>query len=600
MNLFLDEKSNILFSKNKKGYYEPIAVKYNKETGSCQLIQSDPVLFELYEFVNRHQRKRKSSGKYVSDPVFPYQWSFILRHAIALLDETGEQKLEAYARQSGKSFGIKLLMAWEQVFLPRYINVRLERYTTILCSYKKESVEKLFIECKKSIKIAVDFHNERYNDKLVIKNGEYNNNKLLDNTVNFEINKRFSDGDEVPYSKSVALTMGTTNDGLSAFHIIVDEAGLCDYDLFNTSVQPFTASVNGCTTFIGVPNQDSSSLLYRKYNDITVTNTIYDADSVIKMRLMVDKDFAEKYSKNLEREILSHGMKSSFIQWNFFLNFTSLNGKFVTKQILEDNNLLVNDISIPRGDTNTFKIGAIDVSASGDFKPMVIGETTVITEIDRRGSRQKGYVSKVCDMVTFNKKGKKQSGEDFAKLCVEKCAEFRLDMVIMDSTSAGGKIFTQLFRKYVEINKIKMTILPFSYNQNKQLLFGYLEDAIFSNKISLLKEKASWESQQLVDEMCYMIKEQGSKGSTYIKYYAPQGSGFYDDHVNALALFNSCLREVDERARDKRRCVANDGSGKRWLIKRRRFEVVDDENINWHKAHSHDDTKVFSIWDVPI
>lgn len=99
MELYLDEKSNILFAKNAKGYFEPVIVNYDKETGKGELIQSNPILFELYEFVNRHQRKRKNNGKYVSDPVFPYQWSFILRHAQALLDETGEHKVEAYARQ---------------------------------------------------------------------------------------------------------------------------------------------------------------------------------------------------------------------------------------------------------------------------------------------------------------------------------------------------------------------------------------------------------------------------------------------------------------------------------------------------------------------
>lgn len=385
---------------------------------------------------------------------------------------------------------------------------------------------------------------------------------------------------------------------LSSNHIIVDEAGLCDYDLFNTSVQPFTASVNGCTTFIGVPNQDSSSLLYRKYNDKTVKKTIYNAYDVYEMRLMVDKDFAEKYKKNLDREILSHGMKSSFIQWNYFLNFTSLNGKFMTKQILEDNEILVNDLSKPKMSDNTYRVAGIDVAASGDFKPMVIGETKVETEFNKRGDKQTAYISKVCDMVTFNKNGKKQSADNFAKMCVEQCIEYEVDIVIMDSTSAGGKMFTQLFRQHMDTLQVDIMILPFSYNQNKQMLFGYLEDAIYSNKITLLKEKTSWESEQLVDEMCYMIREQGSKGSTYIKYYAPQGSGFYDDHVNALALFNSCLREVDERARDRKRCVANDGSGKRWRIRRHRFKKLTND-LNQNKLQQ-DAKSILSIWQVPI
>lgn len=41
------------------------------------------------------------------------------------------------------------------------------------------------------------------------------------------------------------LETNIVQEKLSAFHIIVDEAGLCDFQLFMISVAPFTASVNG-------------------------------------------------------------------------------------------------------------------------------------------------------------------------------------------------------------------------------------------------------------------------------------------------------------------------------------------------------------------
>ena len=112
-----------------------------------------------------------------------------------------------------KSYSIKLLIALEMVFLPRYIDVKLERYSCILCSYKKESVEKLFGECKTTIHKAVEYYNKRYKDKLVTKNGEYSNVKLIENSTILEINKMFTDGDEVPYSKCTAITLGASNDG---------------------------------------------------------------------------------------------------------------------------------------------------------------------------------------------------------------------------------------------------------------------------------------------------------------------------------------------------------------------------------------------------
>lgn len=118
-----------------------------------------------------------------------------------------------WTKIAGKSYSIKLLLAWELVFLPRYINVKLERYSSILCSYKKESVEKLFGECKTAIYKAVEYHNKKYKDKLVTKNGEFSNPKLIDSSQIIEINKLFGDGEEVPYSKCTAITLGASNDG---------------------------------------------------------------------------------------------------------------------------------------------------------------------------------------------------------------------------------------------------------------------------------------------------------------------------------------------------------------------------------------------------
>lgn len=212
-NFYLDKKSNIIFIKTDNGYYEPFGVNYDSETGECKVIAQDPILMEVYEYVSFFQRQRNNKGKYISKPLYPYQWSFIYRHVLSLLHRTGESMLESYARQSGKSYIIKLLLAWELVFLPKYIDVKLERYSTILCSYKEKSVEKLFGECKTAIYKAVEYYNKKYKDKLILKNGDYNNHKLIDSSTIIEINKMFTDGDEVPYSKCTAITLGASNDG---------------------------------------------------------------------------------------------------------------------------------------------------------------------------------------------------------------------------------------------------------------------------------------------------------------------------------------------------------------------------------------------------
>ena len=568
-DFYLDQKSNMVFVKVDSGYYEPFGVDYDSETGECRVIAQDPILMEVYEYVSFFQRKRNNKGKYVSDPLYPYQWSFIFRHVISLLKREGESLLESYARQSGKSYSIKLLLGWELVFLPKYIDVKLERYSSILCSYKKESVEKLFGECKTAIYKAVEYYNKKYKDKLVLKNGDYNNPKLIDSSTIIEINKRFTDGDEIPYSKCTAITLGASNDGLSSYHTIVDEAGLCDFDLFQISIAPFTASINGNTTYIGLPNQDSSNLLQRMYHNKKIKSTLYNAEDVYKMKKMVDIVSAEDYKRNLDNAIAMNGRNSAYVQWNYFLNFADMNGKFVTKQILEDSNILSNDIELnPINNPNNrsrYLVAGLDISPKKDYRVLTCIET-IITSGEIHNN--------VFFMRTYNKDRARAEHEYVAEEVALDCKLNKIDMICVDSTSHQAYFVQTLRKKFKELN-INTLIIPYYYNQStKQKLFGFLETMLFGGKLSLLKEGVSWEGDKLVEEMCYMIKEKGKKDSDSIKYYAPEGGDFSDDHVNSLALANICYVEAYDKTRKKE--FADDGAS-RWRIKLNKFKPLNAE-----------------------
>lgn len=480
---YLDDISKILYAKGKNGYFEPFALEYNKEDGSCIVIAEDPVLMEVYEYVNYFQRKRNNKGQWRSDPVFPYQWGFIFGHVLSILNRTGENRVDSYGRQLGKSFAIKLVMGIVTVLLPKYIDVKLERFTTILCSYKDDSVKKLFGECKVAMYKAVEFYNKRNKDKLVLKNGEFSNPKLIDSSNILEINKMFSDGDEIPYAKCTAITLGASNDGLSAYLLMVDEAGLCDYDLFNVSVAPFTASINGNTTFVGLPNANSANLLQRMYSKPNTKKYIYDSLLGYEMRKMVDKEFAESYKKHLDGVIATHGRNSSFVQWNYFINFMDMNGKFVTREILENSNILTNNIYLPVNDENNknkYIVAGLDISPKKDFRVLTIMETII----------DNGEVSNsVCDMKTYNKDKTRMEHEVVAEQVARDLKMYKVDMLCIDSTSHQS-YFVQTLRKKISEIGINTLIIPFYYNQStKPRLFGFLESTLFGGRLKLLKEK---------------------------------------------------------------------------------------------------------------
>lgn len=592
--VYIDKQTNIIFTPDSDGVYYPRYKDFDIKTGNATVISKIPLFRELFEFVTfTRKRANKQTGKNKPIPLFTYQWSCLLDILTGLLDPSSQEFLMAIARQGGKSASIEILIPFALTILPKYVEVDTERFSVILGSYKDTAVDELYKKIKPFILTAIDYYNKRNPDQLICKANEPNS-KLMDNKDLFEIDKVFPNGNQIPYSQVRNVSAGTTNDGYYANLMVIDETGLINKDLFKTSMANFTSATAGIAVYIGVPNADSSSLFYAKRNSKAVKSLVYDYPLVYQGKKMANPKEAEKYRRDYEQKVLDSGERSSFIRWNYYLDTEDATGKFMSKDILENNNILSNEIKFPVSIGSTYVVAGIDVSAVGDYKVMVIGETTQAEEFDYSSKKKvKTYHSDVCDIISFNKEGAKQSGEEFARLSAEMCKKYQVDCVCVDSSGAGGKFFTQMFRKHLRLLGAKVMILPFSYNQNKQYLFTALEDSIYSSKLHLLKEDESWESRQLVDELTYMIKKH-VPGSTYVKYEAPKGSGFTDDHVNALALFNICVKEIYERSRDTKKMRVNDGSGDSWRLKLRRYSTVDivqEEDLS---------KNVVSVWNVPL
>lgn len=352
-----------------------------------------------------------------------------------------------------------------------------------------------------------------------------------------------------------------------------------------TSVAPFTASVNGNTTFIGLPNQDSSNLLQRMYNNKTVIKTLYDANDVYTMRKMVDTQFAEDYKKHLDGVIASNGKNSAFVQWNYFLNFMDLNGRFCTEELLENMEVLSENINQPFNnnlDKFSYLCAGLDISPKKDFRVL-----TCIKTVISNGT----IYNYEFDQETYNKDKGRMEHETTAEKIAQTLKRCKIDMVCVDAT-AQGLYFVQTLRKKIKDLGINTLIVPYSYNgTSKAKLFGFLEETLFGGYLKLLKRTESWESDKLIEEMCYMIKEKGSKDSDSVKYYAPQGENFTDDHVNSLALANICYRHAYEMFKNKQ--FADDGA-KKWKIFLNKFKL-----INKSDETKNNDYHIDTIWDIP-
>ena len=555
---YYDSNSSLLFMKDSKSdIFFPFLYDYDPITNQGKIFLENPLykaLFNYVEFVRRRVDKR--TGQMFSIPLFVYQWVGLFIMVNATLKGKAENFLMAWARQSGKSEIIKLFCGFAVVYLADYMDIPLERFYLVLGSYKEEAVKKLSVEVKPYIYKAIEHYNDTHVDQLVYKKHEPS---LTDDYFTLQINKIFfGEKKSIPYSLYKAITCGSTQDGLSAHALVVDEAGLIESSLFETSVAPFTTTTGGCQFIYGVPNSQAESLFIMKYNSREVQKVIFDWEKIYNLRKLTNNKLADTYYTSCTSKIKEKGKNSPFIQWNYYLNPYHASGKFINEKLLNGLNILVNTHTV--GDNfppstnkqNVFNVAGFDTSVKHDYKALTIG-TATITE--------NNYITEVKAMYTFNKYGKRMSVETLADQVVQKCIQYKVDVFCFDSTSHGLS-FIQMFIKFMRKYNVVISLCPYSYTGlTKSRLFNALEESVYEQRIKLLKKNETWESEKLVEELLYLERKVSKSNNSIVNYSAPNMEECSDDHANSLALFNIGLKELIERinSHDNRRKEFDDG-----------------------------------------
>lgn len=575
---YYDEESKLLFMYDEDSkYYFPFMYEYNSSTQQGKLFLENPLFKQLYnyvEFVRRRPDKR--TGKMRSVPLFIYQWIGLYIMIQATLERNSKKFLMAWSRQGGKSEVIKLFCGFAPIFIPEFTDIALERFYLVVGSYKEEAVKKLSSEIKPYIYKAIEYYNDTNEHKLVIKKDEP---KLTDEIFTMEINKLFFGSEKsIPYSYYKAITCGTTQDGLSAHALVVDEAGLISSDLFETSVSPFLTTTGGCQFIFGVPNHNGESVFVQKYISTEVNKIIYTWEDIVKMRYLTDVEMALFYRNKVLGDIKEKGENSPFIQWNYYLNPNVASGKFITEDNLKSLNIMTEDImpsqliQSTRGNNKTFIVAGFDTSIKHDYKSLVIGKTEVDDDI---------YYNTVYDMITFNKNRKdRMTVEKVAETVIQKCIEYKVDVLCFDTTTIG-LVLAQNLIKYMSLYKVVISLCPYYYTTiSKSNMFNYLESCLYDNRLRLLNKSASWEAEKLYEEMITMDKSISKTNNSIINYSAPKGEDFSDDHMNALALFNIGLKELISKIKstDKKKRMYDDGAN-RFNLYLSKFKLIDEDNI---------------------
>jgi hypothetical protein len=129
---------------------------------------------------------------------------------------TGKE-IASLVEDMGKSESIKLTLGFLTTFGRLYLDVIIERFSSILCSHDAKSVKKLFKEVKPYIEKGVELFNSKYIHSPLLTDKD--NSRLENNMIKMEINRRVDD-EELTWSQIFAITAGGVNDSLTS-HIII-------------------------------------------------------------------------------------------------------------------------------------------------------------------------------------------------------------------------------------------------------------------------------------------------------------------------------------------------------------------------------------------
>lgn len=496
----------------------------------------------------------------------------------------------------GKSESLKVYVPYLTIFARRYIDFMHERFTSIIGSYKIDTVDKLRKEVLPFFKVAIKVHNDMYPDTELNANFDGENTKLINNSNRLEIALNMN-GVHLPYSECFFITMGTSQDSLTSHLTCIDECGKVDNDLFDNSVAPFSNSTGGTKIFIGVPSTDPSSLLQQKHinrldKSTGIVEYLYDWRMCYSLAKKVNPKQAEIMKNSCIKDMAqSGGHKSLTNRMNYYLEFINKQGTFLDDDTIAEHNmfcLLDNSLEDKEG-FDTYRVAGIDISAmsTGDYFSIARG----IAYQNHSGI----YMSEVKRIDVLNKDRDILITPTYKidRICDIFLSE-QIDMCMIDSTSQQLH-FVQMLKQTMNERGIRTLLVPLQYSaKTKQILFSNWEEGLYSGFTKFPLKNTSWETEKLYEEMKTLVKEDKNGTVSYQAYRSrkdTQSQFNTDDLCNSVAMLHYVLQYVDISIMNNE--WYKDGANGEWRAEKFKVRELYNNNRLNNKLDSYEKMKVY-------
>jgi hypothetical protein len=429
----------------------------------------------------------------------------------------------------GKTFIVRKVIAFSTVFFAKHISVPEERFYTMFVAVKKDLLADQCGKLEVEIDKAIETFNARYPNTPLKQGNTWAKTKK---EINIDMY-----GNILPYSGFDGISAGAkVSAGYTSHVVFVDEAQEVNDEHFNQQIKPFLTRTSGALIAIGTTIPDVENVLYNMFIDENLPEKNkfrMDWEEVRKLKAKNSKGMADRYANRVQKEIRKYGLNSEYVQTQYYVSFDMVGDRFTTRDRLRKNGifstLLTNDIQA--GD-NEYVVAGFDPALVNDYAAMVVGVSSMYPET-------KEIQVRMHKSIIFNPDLTTMSITRLLDMVVQVCDLYKIDMLMVDATAGQKDRAYMLYKKLREAN-VDTLLVPYDYGgKNKSVMFGYLEDSMYSKRILLPLEefeKTDKAYAELINEMLYMKKSRSPSG--ILQYKAPEGSMFFDDCVCALAEFN--------------------------------------------------------------
>lgn len=564
------KKSGIIFAwQDEVQSYEPIYhnVRYN-EYGEMEAdeIQKGDIFYDFIAFI-RHSSmetdKRTGKKKYGLFEI--YQWAIAFNLIKQCMKLDSSKAITAISRQAGKSYSARKIIAFLIIFLPSHIYVPEDRYYAIMCSPKESLIKDHMNKIEPDVKKAIELFNMMHPTSRIISPDEDKN--LLNQLINKEYD-RIINGEQVHYSQIIGLSLNktVTNAGYSAHLLFLDEAQEIDNASFKQQVQPFVTRTGGITYALGTTLPDDSNVLYNMYKDKSIpdeSKIMYTWEDVYKSKKCVNEKGADKYKNSVTKEIEAYGIRSEYVQTQYYCSFNVRGERFITIDDLEHNNILSgvmeDNLREYGGNQHIYKIAAFDPATTIDFAFLTAG-----LALKYPGSERFKIALKDCRIL--NKNDEKVSSDRLLDMVVEYCAWNEIDMIMIDATAAQEDRAFHLWKK-LKLRGVNTLVIPYSYaGMNKQHMMASFEDAIYNQTLIMPRKEyieVHEDYRELFEETLYLQRNITDRGT--VTYKAPEGDRFHDDGIMSLSMLNYMCYYIQKMS--KKNHIIDLGDGVRYKLK---------------------------------